>query len=157
MNDPNATGFGTVDPWGATTPPTGIEGARKGGFWIRAAAVVIDGILLSIAFAILGAVLGVHGGISGTSGSASGLRTLVGIAYDVGLWTAWGTTIGGRLLGLRIVKTDGSKLSLGGAVLRYIGLLVSAFCFLLGVIWVAFDKNKQGWMDKIAGTYVIRS
>jgi uncharacterized RDD family membrane protein YckC len=25
----------------------------------------------------------------------------------------------------------------------------------LGFIWVAFDKRKQGWHDKIAGTVVI--
>ena len=27
----------------------------------------------------------------------------------------------------------------------------------VGVIWAAFDANKQGWHDKIAGTYVIRT
>jgi len=29
-------------------------------------------------------------------------------------------------------------------------------CFI-GVIWVAFDSRKQGWMDKIAGTVVLRA
>jgi uncharacterized RDD family membrane protein YckC len=27
----------------------------------------------------------------------------------------------------------------------------------IGVIWVAFDPNKQGWHDKIAGTYVVKT
>jgi uncharacterized RDD family membrane protein YckC len=27
----------------------------------------------------------------------------------------------------------------------------------LGIIWVGFDKRKQGWHDKLAGTVVIRN
>jgi uncharacterized RDD family membrane protein YckC len=27
---------------------------------------------------------------------------------------------------------------------------------MLGIIWVAFDKRKQGWHDKLAGTVVVR-
>jgi uncharacterized RDD family membrane protein YckC len=26
----------------------------------------------------------------------------------------------------------------------------------IGFIWAAFDKNKQGWHDKMAGTYVVK-
>jgi uncharacterized RDD family membrane protein YckC len=26
---------------------------------------------------------------------------------------------------------------------------------MLGFIWIAFDKRKQGWHDKLAGTVVI--
>jgi len=36
-------------------------------------------------------------------------------------------------------------------------LIVSVECIFIGVIWAAFDANKQGWHDKIAGTYVIRT
>ncbi|MGR3985112.1 MAG: RDD family protein, partial [Gammaproteobacteria bacterium] len=28
--------------------------------------------------------------------------------------------------------------------------------FGLGLLWVAFDKRKQGWHDKLAGTVVIK-
>jgi len=28
--------------------------------------------------------------------------------------------------------------------------------FFLGFLWVAWDKDKQGWHDKIAGTVVVR-
>ena len=30
-------------------------------------------------------------------------------------------------------------------------------CLFIGVIWVAFDANKQGWHDKIASTYVVKA
>lgn len=41
-------------------------------------------------------------------------------------------------------------------VVRYIGYYVSALGLCLGFIWVAFDKRKQGWHDKMAGTVVVR-
>jgi uncharacterized RDD family membrane protein YckC len=44
----------------------------------------------------------------------------------------------------------------GKAVLRYIGLFISFIVCFVGVIWVAFDARKQGWMDKIAGTLVLQ-
>jgi uncharacterized RDD family membrane protein YckC len=37
-----------------------------------------------------------------------------------------------------------------------VGLIISFAILLLGVIWVAFDRRKQGWHDKIAGTVVVR-
>jgi len=29
--------------------------------------------------------------------------------------------------------------------------------FFLGIFWVAFDKKKQGWHDKLAGTVVVKT
>jgi len=40
-------------------------------------------------------------------------------------------------------------------LLRYVGYFLSSI-FLLGFIWIAFDKRKQGWHDKLAGTVVVR-
>jgi len=37
-----------------------------------------------------------------------------------------------------------------------VGYLISALIFYLGFIWIAFDRKKQGWHDKIAGTCVIK-
>ena len=36
------------------------------------------------------------------------------------------------------------------------GLLISIAIFFLGVIWAGFDRRKQGWHDKMAGTVVVR-
>ncbi len=55
------------------------------------------------------------------------------------------------------MKTDGTELTLTDALIRYLGLLLSCIVFLIGVIWVAFDANKQGWHDKIANTYVVKA
>jgi uncharacterized RDD family membrane protein YckC len=68
----------------------------------------------------------------------------------------WGRTIGGRVFGLRLVRVDAQPVTWGTCIIRYIGLFISAIALAIGLIWVAFDRRKQGWMDKMAGTYVIR-
>jgi uncharacterized RDD family membrane protein YckC len=40
-------------------------------------------------------------------------------------------------------------------IVRYIGYYINSFIFMLGWIWAIFDSNKQGWHDKLAGTYVV--
>ena len=44
----------------------------------------------------------------------------------------------------------------GQWVIRYLAYYLSALVFFLGFLWVAFDRRKQGWHDKIAGTVVVR-
>jgi uncharacterized RDD family membrane protein YckC len=70
---------------------------------------------------------------------------------------ATGRTPGKMLLGLQVVSADGAPISFGTAFLRTVGYFISSllFTFPLGFIWAAFDKRKQGWHDKIAGTVVI--
>jgi len=51
---------------------------------------------------------------------------------------------------------DGSRISFGKAVLRFLGYLVNGVVFNLGYMWAGWDPEKQGWHDKIAGTFVVR-
>lgn len=119
------------------------------GFWRRLAAALIDGIILSI-------INGIVMAISPQTGMWLG--TFIGIAYIVGFWT-WnnGQTPGKMALGIRIVKTDGSPISFGVAILRYIGYWVSSIILYIGFLMIAWDSKKQGLHDKIAGTYVVRT
>ena len=55
------------------------------------------------------------------------------------------------------MKTSGSELTLTDAFIRCLGLIISCIGLFIGVIWVAFDPNKQGWHDKIASTYVVKA
>ena len=34
-------------------------------------------------------------------------------------------------------------------------MIISAMVILLGFVWILIDKKRQGWHDKIAGTYVV--
>jgi len=59
-------------------------------------------------------------------------------------------------LGIKIIRTDGSSISLGRSILRYIGYIIFGFILFIGYLWIAFDPEKQGIHDKIADTYVVR-
>jgi uncharacterized RDD family membrane protein YckC len=60
-------------------------------------------------------------------------------------------------LRIQVVRTDGTPMTYGRAFLREVlGKFVSGIVLGIGYLVVAFDRDKQGWHDKIAKTYVIR-
>ena len=128
----------------------------KAGFGSRFLAILIDFIGLAIIGGILTNVLG---GGDPANPTGSGLQTLLGILYFTYFWSAQGKgqTLGMRALNIKVVKTDGSQLDFVGAFLRYIGLVISCIALFIGVLWVLFDAQKQGWHDKIASTYVVKA
>jgi uncharacterized RDD family membrane protein YckC len=75
--------------------------------------------------------------------------------YYLFFWAVLGYTPGKLLLGLKIIRQDGRKLSLGRSILRFFGYWVSAIPLFLGFIWVILDRKRQGWHDKLADTQVI--
>jgi uncharacterized RDD family membrane protein YckC len=139
----------------AAAAGSSLISAPKAGFWVRAAAYIIDLMIIGIIGSAITAVvkLSVNG--------VSDLNILLALIYFTYFWSnssVWpGQTIGMKLLNLRVIKIDGSDLHIGGALLRYVGLLISVIVILIGLIWVGFDPNKQGWHDKIAGTYVVKA
>ena len=137
----------------ATVAGTAAVSSEKAGFGIRVVAFVIDTVILAIFTAVLNSIL-----FAGDSVRGNGLNTLVGLAYFMYFWSSYGhgQTVGNRIMKLRVIKTDGSELTLTDTFLRYVGLILSFLCLFIGVIWVAFDANKQGWHDKIASTYVVK-
>jgi uncharacterized RDD family membrane protein YckC len=135
-----------------TAPAAAIT--EKAGWWTRAFAIIIDAIGVGIVSSIIASILA-----AGNPSAISGWETILGVAYYCYFWSSYGRgqTLGMRALGIRVVKTDGSQLDLVGAFLRYIGLVISVAVIFIGVIWAAFDAQKQGWHDKIAGTYVVKA
>ncbi len=119
-------------------------------------AYVIDAVIVGVVSSFFGggAVAPSSDGSFNYNMNATGM--LIGTVYLLGAWILFGTTLGMRILGMRIVMTGGAKLTPIAAIIRFLGLIVSFVVICIGVIWVAFDKNKQGWHDKMAGTYVIR-
>ncbi|MDI6873897.1 RDD family protein [Candidatus Solincola sp.] len=162
-----------VMPPGTTHPAFQVaEGAypRYAGFWIRFAAAIVDGLVLSVAFLPVNLLFwavneNIHfwGSWDFSRGVSSGLlflfnviRTLIGWAYYTYLTGRYGATLGKKLLGLRVVGEDLQPVTYGTAVVREIpGKLLSALACMLGYIWAGFDGRKQAWHDKIARTLVI--
>ena len=127
---------------------------NKAGFWVRFFAIFIDGLGVGIVSNIISSLMGADA----MSAGASSINTVVGVLYFCYFWSAQGggQTLGMRVLNIKVIRTDGTALTLTQALIRYVGLIVSIACLFIGVIWAAFDSNKQGWHDKIAGTYVVR-
>jgi uncharacterized RDD family membrane protein YckC len=76
--------------------------------------------------------------------------------YAAAMWKTKGTTIGGIICDLRVVRLDDRPLDWPTSIVRALGCFVSLIVAGLGFIWVAFDDQKQSWHDKIAGTTVVR-
>ena len=81
---------------------------------------------------------------------------LLGAAAVVAFWRFRGATPGKLAVGVRIVdaRTGGTP-SIARLVLRLLCYVLSAAPLYLGFLWIAVDRRRQGWHDKIAGTLVI--
>ncbi|QYJ76833.1 RDD family protein [Shewanella sp. FJAT-52076] len=101
-------------------------------------------------------------------GNYSLIQWVKGILNDLGLgfgwaafyftvFTAWfdGQTLGKKLLGIRVISLDGSKLGLWAAFGRYGGYGAGFATGLLGFLQVYWDANRQAIQDKISSTVVI--
>ena len=128
--------------------------ASHAGFWIRVLAQLIDAALLALVGGILTELSFRPRALDFAD---SGPSALLSLLYFGLFWSkvGGGQTIGMRFLRLRVVGTDGKLVGLGTALIRWLGLVVSFSVLFIGVIWVAFDPQKQGWHDKIASTYVV--
>jgi uncharacterized RDD family membrane protein YckC len=86
-----------------------------------------------------------------------GISIVLIILYFTLLTGDAGQTLAKSLLGIRVVRTDGTNVSYGRAFARSLGYFLSIFFgTFLGFIWVLWDRKNQTWHDKIAGTVVIR-
>jgi uncharacterized RDD family membrane protein YckC len=143
------------------------------GFVSRAIAFVIDlvvmGVALLVVIALTQSLLGFFTlyGLLGQRITDSGpFRGAIGVAiavmgagiaigYPIGFWVLLGQTPGKSLMGVRISRVTGQPLTIRRAVLRYLGYWLSAIPLGLGFLWVLMDDRRQGWHDKLAGTYVV--
>ena len=84
------------------------------------------------------------------------INLLVSGIYNVALMVCFnGQTLGKMMLRLRVVKKRGGRITILDALLRNVfGYTVSQI-FLLGYLWALFDRERQAWHDKMAGTVVV--
>lgn len=115
----------------------------------RFIAIIIDNIILGLIAAVL------YGGAKETG---AGIGIVIGAIYNWYFWTQRdGQTPGKSLMGIRVIKTTGEPMTAGDAIVRYIGYYISGAFFALGYIWALFDSDNQGWHDKLASTYVVKT
>jgi uncharacterized RDD family membrane protein YckC len=131
------------------------------GFWPRVGASLIDTVLL--AFICVPLITAVYGTDYWSSesvivGPADFLINWILPCIAVLLfWTYRQATPGKMAISAQIVDaSSGARPTTRQLVVRYLGYYVSTIPLLMGLVWVAFDKRKQGWHDKLAGTLVVR-
>jgi uncharacterized RDD family membrane protein YckC/putative Mn2+ efflux pump MntP len=122
----------------------------RAGFWIRMAALLLDVILVGI---ICNFLSGVFPNSSHAHIHADLLPALA--IYGAVMWKLKGTTVGGIVCGLKVVRLDERPLDWGTTVVRALGCFLSLVVLGLGFLWVVFDDQRQSWHDKIAGTTVV--
>jgi uncharacterized RDD family membrane protein YckC len=143
---------------------SGQERVRVIGFGKRLAATLLDGFLVGAITMFVAFLLGFFGVFLDMFRSSEDVPTMwivplsgfvISIVYYVASWTRGGMTPAKFLFGQKVVGADGELLSLGKALLRYLGYVVSTLVLSLGFLWIAFDSRRQGLHDKIAGSIVV--
>lgn len=148
------------EPPAPTGPPppvttdygTSVAGLRPAGFWIRVVAYLIDAVILAVINTVINLILR-----DSATSAGSLINFLIDLAYFTYFWSQRGQTLGMMVLNLRVIRTDGSQLTVGRAIGRYFALILSFLIIFIGVIMVAFDSRKQGLHDKLADTLVVHT
>ncbi|HEV7358529.1 MAG TPA: RDD family protein [Steroidobacteraceae bacterium] len=115
----------------------------RAGFWVRMGALLLDVLLVGFAVSMLHPFGDFH--------------IVVLAIYGAVMWKLRGTTVGGIVFDLHVVRVDGRPVDWETAIVRALGCFLSLCVVFLGFIWIALDPNRQAWHDKIAGTVVVRA
>ena len=134
---------------------------RPAGFWIRAVALAIDMVVLTLVELSLGSVArrvwGTGAQDSAMLHSITSLFTLVFAAlYVTLLHSATGQTIGKMAVRARVVLVDGEPVPVGASLLRFFGYFVSCATLGFGYLMAGLRRDKRALHDLIAGTRVER-
>lgn len=134
----------------APPPPAPAATLPRAGFMIRMGALFLDIVLVGILCAMLSNFLPrMH--------HFDPPHILIPLAiYGAVMWKLRGTTIGGIVCGLKVVRVDNREIDWPTAVVRALGCFLSMAVAGLGFIWMLIDDDRQTWHDKIAGTTVVR-
>ena len=169
-------------PPGAFAPPA-ASGARDpwvlAEWWRRAAAAIIDGVIvgvvaliLLIPFAILGLSVDTDGGAVAFGAGFLGFLLLLVVASflyaPVLMARTNGQTLGKMATDIRVVRANGRAMEFGWAFLREVvvkglvfGVLSTTFTFglasLLDWLWPLWDGENRALHDLIVDTRVVRA
>jgi uncharacterized RDD family membrane protein YckC len=146
-------------PYGAPAPqPIASLGDRT-------LAIILDGLLLAAAYAVVGMLVARRlGGVTGSGFSMEGKPALLAIALTmlVGAVYYWlfeglfGATIGKAILGIGVRRVDGGRCGLGRSLVRNLLRVIDALAvYLVGFLVAIFSKSRQRIGDHAAGTVVV--
>ncbi len=170
VDEDRGRGREPVEPEAGAAPTEGAaEGAEAyGGFWVRLAAKFFDRVILyGVAVLVERAVValafaGVAPGRTDLPelwrliAIAAPINVLIALAYTVYFMSRHEATPGKLILGLRVVRADGSRLSVGRIVGRFFAEMLSVVTFFTGYVMAAFDERKRTLHDVLCDTRVVK-
>jgi uncharacterized RDD family membrane protein YckC len=143
------------------TPALAAAAGRRAGFFTRAAASVVDALILAAAIHMVLWFVDVDARLLRRFGPPRHLGTIVLVAspvvvalYQVFFWRLRGQTPGKWLLGIQVVALGGGPVGVGRALLRLIGYVFSALPLYLGFLWI-LGRQRRGFHDRLAETEVV--
>lgn len=161
----------------ANAAPAVETAVQYAGFWIRVLARLIDGVILwllaqFVTFAAARA-LGLEwspitigpGEEPSPEQLMLALRVLslsfivnlvIGVTYECFFVRKYAATPGKMALGLKIVRSDLSPLSMGRIIGRYFAQMLSGLTLCIGYLIAAFDREKRTLHDYVCDTRVIK-
>jgi uncharacterized RDD family membrane protein YckC len=175
-------GYTSPAPPGAGGPVPALGGdglpARPvlAGWWRRAVAQVIDGVIISIGALVMLAVLAAAGASADTDGGVAavivaGFLGVLAFSIVALLYAPWlmartnGRTLGRMATGIRVIRADGQRMTFGFAVLRevvvkalLVGVIASAtigIAWLIDVLWPLWDEENRALHDFVVNTRTI--
>ena len=132
------------------TSPQATSIPLYAGFWRRAAAHFVDGIILLVPVAVTGIVLG----------EASAPEFLINVAISCAYFAGFHSsakqaTPGKMAFGIKVSTLTGERIGIGRGIGRYFASWLSYLTLLIGYLMAAFTQKKQALHDMISGTLVV--
>jgi uncharacterized RDD family membrane protein YckC len=153
----------SLGPLGTPAPasPPVRAAPPPAGFWRRAAACLLDWVVVLVAGAVFRFAARLLWGEVTTSSrvlvaSAKGFEIVFALYYMTLLHWLWGQTLGKMAMGVRVVDVSGEPIGMGRAIVRTLGYLVSEATLGVGFLIAALRSDRRALHDLIAGTRVER-
>lgn len=162
-------------PASTTLGSDGVVGGGEvvyAGFWKRVAAYCIDSVIVGMVGGVIAMVIGMvlglgMAGIGGGSDAMGAgfimiqlltnvLSIALAAAYYAGFHASAGkATLGKMAVGIKVVRTDGERISIARGIGRYFAAMLSGLILCIGFVMAAFTERKQGLHDMICDTLVV--
>lgn len=144
------------------------ELVQYGGFWLRFAAAIVDGLLIGVPSFLLFSAIRLAAGVPVFDDS---VRTTAAVLIEVadtlfGLVVGWlyealmtssakQATIGKQICGLKVVGSSGERISFGRATGRHFAKILSTIILFIGYMLAGWTQRKQALHDMLADTFVV--
>ena len=139
---------------GAVLPPSVVP--RPAGVGLRCIEGLLDLVVLFILGYLIAAITGqtTENGFE-LHGEPAFIWMFAGLGYYIFFEGKWGSTPGKMLVGLKVIKEDGSRCDMRSALIRNVCRIVDNF-FAVGVIIMLASERNQRLGDRLAGTLVVK-